>query len=180
MPETALSHASFNGYLSGSQTNFFPVATDKLTSLLSDPSRKILFAGIGNLLKQDDGAGVYISTRISERDHIKVITPEVSIENYIGKINSIDHDILVIIDCVDMKMPPGSVDLLPVDKVNDLTFNTHNISLNKLSGFFTKEVLILAIQPETIAFGENLSYIVHEACNKIIELINEKEVKNGR
>jgi len=149
---------------------------EKLISLLSHDDRKILFVGIGNLLRQDDGAGVFISTQIRETDRIKVITPEVSIENYIGKINSIDHDILVLIDCVDMKRAPGSFDLIPVDQVRDLTFNTHNISLKKLSEFFRKEVLILAIQPESVAFGENLSYIVHEACNKIIELINKKEV----
>ena len=75
-----------------------------------------------------------------------------------------------------MKRAPGSFDLIQVDQVRDLTFNTHNISLKKLSEFFRKEVLILAIQPESVAFGENLSYIVHEACNKIIELINKKEV----
>jgi len=149
---------------------------EKLISLLSPDDRKILFVGIGNLLRQDDGAGVFISTQIRETDRIKVITPEVSIENYIGKINSIDHDILVLIDCVDMKRAPGSFDLIPVDQVRDHTFNTHNISLKKLSEFFRKEVLILAIQPESVAFGENLSYIVHEACNKIIELINKKEV----
>ena len=153
---------------------------EKLTSLLSDTDRKILFVGIGNLLRQDDGAGVYISTRIVETENIKLITPEVSIENYIGKINSTEHDTLVVIDCVDMKMPPGSFDLIPVDQVSDMTFNTHNISLKKLSEFFRNQILILAIQPETIAFGENLSYIVHEACNNIIELINKKEVKNGR
>lgn len=153
---------------------------EKLKALLSHTDRKILFVGIGNLLRQDDGAGVYISTRIRETGNIKVITAEVSIENYIGKINSTDHDTLVVIDCVDMNRPAGSFDLIPVEQVSDLTFNTHNISLKKLSEFFRNELLILAIQPETIAFGENLSYIVHEACDKIIELINKKEVTNGR
>jgi hydrogenase maturation protease len=149
---------------------------EKLKALLSQNHRKILFVGIGNLLRQDDGAGVYISTRIRETDNIKVITAEVSIENYIGKINSTVHDTLVVIDCVDMNRTAGSFDLIPVEQVSDLTFNTHNISLKKLSGFFSNELLILAIQPETIAFGENLSYIVHEACDKIVELINKKEV----
>jgi hydrogenase 3 maturation protease len=149
---------------------------EKLTAILAHTNRKILFVGIGNLLRQDDGAGVYISSRIRETENIKVITAEVSIENYIGKINSMVHDTLVVIDCVDMKRPAGSFDLIPVEQVSDLTFNTHNISLKKLSEFFRNELLILAIQPETIAFGENLSYIVHEVCDKIIELINKKEV----
>jgi hydrogenase maturation protease len=150
--------------------------SDKLAELLTGKGRKILFVGIGNLLRQDDGIGVYISTRIKERNNIKVITAEVSIENYIGKINSVEHDTLVIIDCVDMQKTPGSFDLIPVARVHDMTFNTHNISLKRLSEFFRNEILILAIQPEKVGFGENLSYIVRDAGNRIIELINKKEV----
>lgn len=153
---------------------------DRITDLLAHSDRTVLFVGIGNLLRQDDGAGVYISSRIRERKNIKAITAEASIENYIGKITSTEHDLLVLIDCTDMQMPPGSWDIISPDQVNDLTFNTHNISLKKLSGFFRKEVRVLAIQPETVAFGENLSYIVLEACEQIIELINKKEVQNGR
>jgi hydrogenase maturation protease len=149
---------------------------DSLTALLSGKDRKILFVGIGNLLRQDDGIGVFISNRIKERKNLKVITAEASIENYIGKINSVEHDILVLIDCVDMKKSPGSFDLLPVDRVMDMTFNTHNISLKRISEFFRNEVLILAIQPGKVGFGENLSYIVKVAGNKIVELINKKEV----
>ena len=153
---------------------------EKISKLLAVRDRKVLFVGIGNLLRRDDGAGVFISTRIRESENVRVITAEASIENYIGKINSTEHDLLVLIDCADMNRPPGTWDLIPPEQVNDLTFNTHNISLKKLSGFFRKEVLILAIQPESVAFGENLSYIVLEACGQIIELINKKEVQNGR
>jgi hydrogenase 3 maturation protease len=150
--------------------------SDRLAELLTEKGRRILFVGIGNLLRQDDGIGVYISTRLRESDNIKVITAEVSIENYIGRINSTDHDILVLIDCVDMKKKPGTVDLIHPDRVHDMTFNTHNISLKRLSEFFRNEVLILAIQPEKVGFGENLSYIVRDAGNRIIELVNKKEV----
>ena len=150
--------------------------SDKLAELLTGKDRNILFVGIGNLLRQDDGIGVYISTRIKEKNNIKVITAEVSIENYIGKINSIDHNTLVLIDCVEMKKQPGTFELIHPDRVHDMTFNTHNISLKRLSEFFSNEILILAIQPEKVGFGENLSYIVRDAGNRIIELINKEEV----
>jgi hydrogenase 3 maturation protease len=153
--------------------------SESLAKLLLHRNRKILFVGVGNLLRQDDGIGPYISSRIRESDNIKVINVEVSLENYIGKINSVDHDTLVLIDCVDMKKPPGTYELMPVTQVKDLTFNTHNISLKRISEFFRNEILILAVQPENIGFGENLSYIVQDAGNKIIEIINKKEVKNG-
>ncbi|MBN2667243.1 MAG: hydrogenase maturation protease [Bacteroidales bacterium] len=145
-----------------------------LEKILTQTGRKILFVGIGNVLKQDDGAGVYISNRIVERDNIGTLTVEVSIENYIGKINSLNPDILVLIDCMNTGSPPGSAVLLPVERVMDLTFNTHNISLKNIADFFTAEVYILGIQPVSIDFGENISYLVRIVSNEIINLINKR------
>lgn len=145
-----------------------------LEKLLEQTGRKILFVGIGNVLKQDDGAGVYISNRIVERDNIATLTVEVSIENYIGKINSLNPDILVLIDCVSTGSPPGTAVLLPVERIIDITFNTHNISLRNIASFFTAEVFILGIQPVSIEFGENISYLVRIVSNEIINLINKR------
>jgi len=147
----------------------------ELDKLLADKNSKILFAGIGNVLKSDDGAGVYISSRIRSNDHIIALTVETGIENYIGKINSLDPDILVLIDCVDMKLPPGSFRMLEIGQIQDLTFNTHNISLRRLPDFFEMPVFILAIQPENILFGENISYIVKDISDNIINQINRQE-----
>jgi hydrogenase 3 maturation protease len=149
-----------------------------LNNLLSESDKKILFVGIGNLLKRDDGVGVYISRNIKETKRILSLTVEVSIENYIGKINSLSPDILVLIDCVELSGKPGTWDLLPVEKIQDITFNTHNISLKRLSDFFEAPTYILGIQPENVNFGENISYLVLEVANEIIQLIN-KEVKHG-
>ncbi len=56
---------------------------------------KILYVGIGNVLKSDDGVGVYISRKIKNNDYVSSLAAEVSIENYIGRINSLKPDILV-------------------------------------------------------------------------------------
>ena len=60
--------------------------------------------------------------------------------------------------------------------IQDLTFNTHNISLKKLSDFFKMPVFVLGIQPENIEFGENISYIVKKVADQIIKMINLQEV----
>ncbi|MGQ9620773.1 MAG: hydrogenase maturation protease [Bacteroidales bacterium] len=143
-----------------------------LENLLSQTGRKILFAGIGNVLKSDDGVGVYISRRIKESENISSLTAEVSIENYIGKINSLKPDILVIIDCVDMGATPGTCKMLAVDEIWDFTFNTHNISLKKITEFFNFPVYILGIQPRSVVFGEKISYLVSISANRIIRQIN--------
>ena len=145
---------------------------EELENLICGKGRKILFVGIGNVLKSDDGVGVYISNKIRNRENISSLTVETGIENYIGKINSLNPDILVLIDCVDLRSPAGTFKILNLNQIEDLTFNTHNISLRKLSGFFMMPVYILAIQPEKIEFGENISYLVKNNADRIINQIN--------
>jgi Ni,Fe-hydrogenase maturation factor len=53
---------------------------------LLEQANRLLFIGVGNILKRDDGIGVVISKQIIERPAIKSLTVEVSIVNYIGKI----------------------------------------------------------------------------------------------
>jgi hydrogenase 3 maturation protease len=151
----------------------------ELDLLLSRKGKKILFVGIGNVLKKDDGVGVYISLKIKNRGLVSSLTVEASIENYIGKIVTLNPDILILIDCAEMKLPAGAFRLMTLSQIEDLTFNTHNISLKRLSEFFTMEVYILGIQPENIDFGENISYLVKEVADKIIKQINKQEVYHG-
>jgi len=148
---------------------------EELDRLLSHKGRKILFVGIGNLLKMDDGAGVYISRKIRNKGNLSSLTVEIGIENYIGKINSLKPDILVLIDCVELGSTPGTFKLLELNQIQDLTFNTHNISLRRLADFFKMPVYILAIPPEKIDFGEKISYLVKSIANKIIKHINTQE-----
>jgi hydrogenase 3 maturation protease len=152
---------------------------DELNMLFMDSDRRKLFVGIGNLLKSDDGVGVYISERIENRETILSLTVETSIENYIGKINSLNPDILVLMDCMELNSDPGTFKILTLNQIEDLTFNTHNISLKHLSEFFPIPVYILGIQPEKIDFGENISYLVKNVADKIIKQINNQEVHHG-
>ena len=151
----------------------------ELKSILAQKDKKKLFVGIGNVLKSDDGTGVYISRKIEVRDNISSLTVETSIENYIGKINSINPDILILVDCVDLILTPGSFKILTLNQIQDITFNTHNISLRRLSDFFRMQVYILGIQPEKVEFGENISYLVKSVANRIVKQINKQEVRHG-
>lgn len=150
-----------------------------LKNILSQTDKRILFVGVGNVLKQDDGVGAYISRKIKETKQILSLTVEVSIENYIGKINSLNPDILILIDCMDMKSVAGTYKLLSLNEIQDMTFNTHNISLSRLSEFFRMPAFVLGIQPEKIDFGENISYLVKKFADKIIKQINKQEVRHG-
>jgi hydrogenase 3 maturation protease len=145
-----------------------------LNKLLKDTSKHILFVGIGNILKSDDGIGVYVSNHIQPTNKFSSLTVEVSIENYIGKINKLKPDILVLIDCVDFKKEPGYFELMPVQRIRDFTVHTHNISLKNISELFTMPVWILGIQPKNTSFGEKLSPEIKKTANYLIGIINNE------
>lgn len=144
-----------------------------LADILLD-TKGLLFIGVGNVLKSDDGVGVIISRQIRERPGIMSLTVEVSIENYIGKINSLLPEKIMIIDCMELGSSPGSCRLLELNEVEDITFNTHNISLGRLGDFFNYPTYVLGIQPATVAFGDELSPAVRLTADKIIHQINQK------
>ena len=145
---------------------------DKLRQLLENPAEKILFTGIGNVLRSDDGAGVYICQNLKPSASWSVLVVETSIENYIGKINQSGADVLILVDCVDFGKDPGYHDILPVGELLDMTFHTHNISLKKIAELFQMAAWILGIQPADTSFGEKLSLPVKDAAGSIIQMIN--------
>jgi hydrogenase 3 maturation protease len=140
--------------------------------LLGDNRKKILFAGVGNLLRQDDAVGVHIAANLHQGERISSLVVEMSIENYIGKINRMAPDILVIIDACDFKKKPGYFRLMSPSELNGVITNTHNISLKRISTLFDMQVFILGIQPLCTRFGEMVSRNVNEAAILIIKTIN--------
>ena len=145
----------------------------KLESILNRKHKSILFAGVGNVLRSDDGVGVFIVSGIENRDHISTLLVEVSIENYISKINSLSPDILIIADCLYFNQEPGYADIIPVGETNELTISSHNISLKKVSEFLKMEVYVLGVQPADLRVGEHLTPVVRESAEKIIKIIGE-------
>ncbi|MDA3954694.1 MAG: hydrogenase maturation protease [Bacteroidales bacterium] len=146
---------------------------ENLNSLIKQTDKKKLFVGIGNVLKSDDGIGVYISNKINESTSIQKLTVEISIENYIGKINSLTPDVLILVDCVAFNKEAGYYELLAAEKVKDFTLNTHNISLKRISKLFKMPVYILGVQPKKIDFGEDISEAVRNTANNILDIINQ-------
>ena len=146
--------------------------SSRLNKLLQNPPGEILFVGIGNVLKSDDGVGVYICNHLRPSDYISTLIVEVSIENYIGKINKSGASLLILTDCVDFGKTPGYWDLLPAEELTDFTFHTHNISLKMISGLFSMPVWILGIQPGNTSFGEELTPEIRKMADVVVNLIN--------
>ena len=146
---------------------------ESLNYFLNQKDKNFLFVGIGNILRSDDGVGVYICRQIVSTNNVKTLIVEVSIENYIKKINDLNPDILVLVDCADLNRMPGHAELLPVEQIKDFAASTHNISLKRVSEFFKMKVLVLGIQPGSVSIGENMTKHVKESADRIIKNINK-------
>lgn len=151
---------------------------ERLTHLL-DTYQKILFVGVGNVIRQDDGVGIYICNRIERSNHIQTLVVGQSIENYIGKIQQINPDIIVIIDCVDFDKSSGEAVVTPLENILDYTSNTHNVSLTTFTQFLDRPIEILGIQPQKIGFGECMSTIIQHTADEILGIINRNKEMRG-
>jgi hydrogenase 3 maturation protease len=135
-------------------------------------NKHILFAGIGNVLRSDDGIGVYIVNGIRESGKVSKIVVEVSLENYISKINRLAPDCLILVDCIDFRESPGYISMLQIHKAFDPVMHSHHITLEKLAEFFTMEVYVLGIQPFNLRVGELHSVAVSASADLLIHAIN--------
>jgi len=81
--------------------------TENLETILEKQNGKILFVGVGNALKSDDGIGIYICRQLKQSDIIQTLIVESGIEKFVGKINSLQPDLLILVDCTDFHKSPG-------------------------------------------------------------------------
>ncbi len=137
---------------------------------------RILIAGVGNLLRADDGFGVQVARRLQEvtlPEGVKVVETGIA---GIVLVNELQEgwDALVIVDTVDLDRPPGHVVLIEPDVVDvhelswserhDLLADMHlttpdrALMLAKALGVLPARVLEVGCIPEDPhAVGETLS-----------------------
>jgi hydrogenase maturation protease len=157
----------------------------------------VLVAGVGNVLRADDGFGVEVANRLQARDDVPAGVSV--IETGIGGITLVHelqdgYDALVVIDCVDLGRPPGNVMLIQPEVIdvqtlsweerNDLLADMHlatperAMMLAKALGVLPAEVLEVGCQPvDPEAVGESLSppvaAAVDVAVNEIMRHLRE-------
>lgn len=143
---------------------------------------RVLVVGVGNVLHGDDGFGVEVARRLSERP----LPPGVTVaETGIGGIHLVHelmagYDALVVVDTVDRDRPPGTVMVidaevidvgeLPVDERHDLLADMHlatperALMVAKAAGVLPERTIIVGCQPaEVDTLGIGLTSAVNAA-----------------
>ncbi|MEM1670347.1 MAG: hydrogenase maturation protease, partial [Candidatus Methanomethylicaceae archaeon] len=84
---------------------------EDLLTFLKD-SKKLLFIGIGNNLRKDDGAGIRIVNILKRKGIKNVLNCGPSPENYIGIIKKISPTHIIFFDAVEMGKEPGHFEII--------------------------------------------------------------------
>lgn len=143
-----------------------------LEHLESHLSGKVVILGIGNTLSSDDGIGSILASRIKDKVPYTVYDAGANPENYLGKIIKDKPNNIVIIDAVDFGARPGDYAVLEGKQIKTVNlFATHNASIsltiNYLQNNLQVDIIILAIQPKTVAFGDKISQEVENTLVKL-------------
>ena len=133
---------------------------------------KVVVLGIGNTLRSDDGVGSILAQRLNGKVKLRVFDSGPSPENYLEKIIKEKPQTIVIADAVDFGGKPGEVSLLEGRDIKTVNFfSTHNASIslaiNYLQSRLAADIIILAVQPEILVFGDRLSQTVENTLTQL-------------
>lgn len=161
---------------------------------------RLLVAGMGNVLRHDDGFGVEVARRLVAEN---ALPPDVKVvEVGIGGIHLVQelmdgYEALVVIDAVERGSAPGTVHLLEAevedlalwsedargDFLADMHYTTPSkaLILARALGVLPSRVFILGCQPgEADALGIGLTAPVDRATSEAVRVIAELVGRLGR
>jgi hydrogenase maturation protease len=139
---------------------------------------KTAIMGIGSKLKTDDGVGVFISEKLKNMGIKNVIVAEATPEHWLGFLAEKGFEKLLIIDSVLFGGEIGEIKFFDLKEISRRFGLTHSSSLHLFYDFIStegsiKELKILAVMPESLEVGENLTPSVRKSADEIIRFFCE-------
>ena len=147
---------------------------------MSHPDGDVLVLGVGNILLQDEGVGIRIADEVAALDlppGIRAVDGGTLGLDLLPLIE--DAAALVMVDAVDLRAEPGTVDVLRGDELRSALgghVSPHQVGVGdlievaRLAGTLPDRVALVAIQPGTIAVGLELTPAVEAAVPRAVEL----------
>ena len=139
---------------------------------------KVAIAGIGNIIRGDDGLGPKLIELLKARGvNAGLFDCGTAPENYILPMLKSLCDTLILVDAADMSLEPGAAMVLDTDNIANISFSTHSpsprlfIDLLKM-GKEDLNVFVLSVQPKCTALGAPMSEEVLKALDGLTEMLS--------
>lgn len=153
--------------------------TDLINKLSKYGKKKIVFVGLGNELRTDDGVGIEFIKRLKAQREFKnshFIIAERNPENFLYSILSCNPEVVVFIDAANWDGVPGEIKFFNDDEIKNTGFSTHTYSIKMIKDFLAIEgkmdFIFIGIQPFSTDFGFGLSTIVKTKIDEFFDVQN--------
>ena len=147
-----------------------------------DTQSKIAVLGIGNLIMQDEGVGIHVIRKLETeyifQPEIELIDGGTSGSELYGFFE--DNDKMIIVDAVNFDEEPGFIGTIEKDDILkrlNTKLSMHNLGLTdvlshvKLLDIEPSEIFLVGIQPAVIELHDELSDIISERVDRILEVV---------
>jgi hydrogenase 3 maturation protease len=146
-------------------------------------TKKVAVLGIGSDLRQDDVAGMMVTSILAERisrhkpgGRLKIFDGATAPENLTGEIRKFKPSVVIIVDSAQIGQRPGTILVLdPLDIGDSVTFSTHKLPAKILMDYFARSircrVILIGIQPSGLSFGKKPSGAVASAAKYVSKTI---------
>jgi len=155
----------------------------ELKNWLGD-SERIIVAGVGNPIRNDDFVGVkivqYLEGKVSEK--VYLIECETVPESFLEPIIEFKPTHVLLIDAAFLGLKPGAARLIDPERIAAFSaVTTHMLPLRIFCEYVTKmtgaKIALLLIEPKNNEFGEGLTPEVQAAAEKIANILQKLFLK---
>lgn len=146
-------------------------------------SRRIALLGIGSELNADDVAGMLVAKRLDERVKknrsfvFKAFFGATAPENLTGEIRKFKPTLVVMVDAADFGRKPGEVVVIQAEEIEGISFSTHRLPTTIIAQYLAQSlncsIVIIGIQPKTLAFGKLPSKEIRKTVTLLSAAIQE-------
>jgi hydrogenase 3 maturation protease len=141
-------------------------------------TKKVVIAGIGNPIRQDDDVGVKIVQNLQRKvpENVCLLECETVPESYILDIEQFKPTHVLLIDAAFLGLKPGKAGLVDTEKIVDFPAITTHLLPLKIFCEYVKQatgakIALLLIEPASVEFGEGLSVEVEATAKQLTKLL---------
>lgn len=137
-----------------------------------------LIIGIGNTLKGDDGLGPFVCQQLRQATVCAELIDAGTVpENYIQRIIKKAPQNLLVIDAVDFRAEPGTIEIFRPEKLSSFVSSTHSLSPRLFADMVSREIKVdvyfVGIQPAHTQLGQAMSPQVSQAAKLLVQILIE-------
>jgi len=141
-------------------------------------SRRVVIAGIGNILRKDDFVGVKIVRNLRNKvsEAVCLIECETVPESFMKPIEEFKPTHILVIDAALLNLKPGfSKFVEPAQLAEQTAISTHALPLQIFCEYLARttgaKIALLVIQPKDASFGEGLTVELEKTAKQLANLL---------